>query len=91
MPIQEATFIAYALLYGFFTKYRTPSYVHSDHGTQFESRLFQEVCQILGIKKTLTTPFCPQYDGQSHHGIKTFTKMLAMATKNHLLIITVAY
>ena len=28
--------------------------IHSDQGTQFESRLFSEVCKLVGFKKTST-------------------------------------
>ena len=37
--------------------------LHSDMGTQFESRVIQEVSRMLGIKKSHTTPYYPQYDG----------------------------
>ena len=82
MPNMEAVTVAEALVTGFFTKYGIPTYLHSDQGTQFESQLFQEVCRMLGVKKTRTTPFRPQSDGQSERSIRTLTKMIAMATKD---------
>ena len=78
MPNMEAVTVADALG----TKYGIPVYLHSDQGTQFESHLFQETCRLIGIKKTHTTPFRPQSDGQSERSIKTLVKMMATATKD---------
>ena len=97
MPNMEATTVAEALVNGFFTKYGVPMFLHSDQGTQFEAKLFQEMCRLLGIKKTRTTPFRPQSDGQSERSIKTLTKMIATVTREQddwdtcLPYITMAY
>ena len=37
--------------------------LHSDQGPSFESNVFQEMCKILGIHTTHTTPYRPQSDG----------------------------
>jgi transposase InsO family protein len=37
-------------------RFGVPYSIHSDQGTQYESRLFKETCKLLGIKKTRTTP-----------------------------------
>ncbi|KAL0150005.1 hypothetical protein M9458_054664, partial [Cirrhinus mrigala] len=34
--------------------------LHSDQGTNFESEVFQTMCELLDIDKTCTTPFWPQ-------------------------------
>ena len=97
MPNQEASSIAQVLTNEFFSRYGVPMFLHSDQGTQFESQLFQEVCKLLGIKKTRTTPFHPQSDGQSERNIKTLVKMVAIVTKEqenwdkHLPFISMAY
>jgi hypothetical protein len=97
MPNQEAETVAKALTREFFSRYGVPEELHSDQGTQFESRLFQEVCHMLGIEKTRTTPFRPQSDGQSERNIRTLTKMMAMVTEKqenwdeHLPFISMAY
>ena len=97
MPNQEAETVAQILTREFFSRYGVPLEIHSDQGTQFESRLFQEVCQLLGVHKTRTTPFRPQSDGQSERNIKTLTKMIAMVTKEqdewdeHLPFVSMAY
>ena len=81
MPNQEAATVAEALTREFFSRYGVPHFLHSDQGTNFESRLFTEICKLLGIHKTRTTPFRPQSDGQSERNIKTLTKMIAMTAK----------
>ena len=37
--------------------------LHSDQGKQFESKLIQELCDILSISKTRTTAYQSQCDG----------------------------
>ncbi len=97
MPNQEAYSVAQVLTKEFFSRFGVPNFLHSDQGTQFESQLFQEICQLLGIKKTRTTPFRPQSDGQSERNIKTLVKMVAIVTKEqenwdeHLPFISMAY
>ena len=73
------TFFVDAMVYGVFTKYCSPMHLHCED-TQFFAQLFQEVCKLLCIKETSTTPFCPQSDGQSKRNIKTITETLSMAT-----------
>ena len=63
LPDIEAKTVAEALLHGFITRYGVPFQIHSDQGSQFESNLFQELCKVLGIEKTRTTPYHPQSDG----------------------------
>lgn len=42
-----------------------------------ESKVFRELMQLLGIKKTRTTPFHPQSDGQVKRQHQTITNYLA--------------
>ncbi len=42
-----------------------PAYVLTENGTQFESKFFAEVCQILGIRKLFTTSYHPRTNGQA--------------------------
>ena len=51
--------------------------VASDQGRQFESILIAEICKILHIRKTRTTPYHPQEDGMVERFNRTLVNMLA--------------
>lgn len=59
----EATTIAQVLVERFVSQFGVPNKIHSDQGTSFESSIFKEVCTLLGIVKTRTSPYNPQSDG----------------------------
>jgi hypothetical protein len=42
-----------------------PQKIISDRGTQYNSKVFQEICTSLGIKSAMSTAYHPQTDGQS--------------------------
>ena len=59
----EATTIAQVLVERFVSQFGVPNEIHSDQGTSFASSIFKEVCTLLGIVKTRTSPYYPKYDG----------------------------
>ena len=66
-----------------FCHFFPPEQVHSDQGRQFESQLLKEVCTLLQIKKTHTTPFRPQGNGMVERFNRTLLDMLAIAVGDH--------
>lgn len=54
-----------------------PMQIHSDQGQTFESDVFKEMCRILGIEKTRTTPYRPQSDGMIERANRTIENMLS--------------
>ena len=83
IPNQEAVTVAKTLIDHLFSRFSTPEQLHSDQGRQFESNLLAEVCQILGIRKTCTTPYNSQCDGLVERFKQTLLDMLAITTKDH--------
>ena len=98
MPNQEAKSVAEVLIGKFFSRFGIPRELHSDQGPNFESRLFQEVCKLLGIRKTRTTPYHPSGDGMVERFNRTLIGILrAYVSKDQsdwdlkLPMVTMAY
>jgi hypothetical protein len=60
MKNMESEAVAKIIVEQLLTRLGVPYAIHSDQGTQFESRLFGEVCKLFRIKKTHTTPYLPK-------------------------------
>ena len=76
LPDQTAATIAETLVSEFVSRFGVPRQIHSDQGTNFESKLMEEVCKLLNIEKTRTTPLHPQSDGQVERFNRTLVEML---------------
>jgi len=72
----EAPTCMRTLYNSFFSRFGLPRQLHSDQGKNFESKLFYELCTIAGVKKSRTTPFHPQSDGQTERMNRTLLQML---------------
>lgn len=83
IPNQEAMTVARKLTDEMFCRFSPPDQLHSDQGKQFESELLKEICKLLQIRKTRTTPYHPQCDGLVERFNRTLLSMLATTTKNH--------
>ena len=83
IPNQEATTVAQKLTDEMFCRFSPPEQLHSDQGRQFESRVVHEVCKLLKIRKTKTTPYHPQCDGQVERFNRTLLDMLATTTREN--------
>ena len=49
MPNMKAQIVARIIVEELVTRFGVPAAIHSDQGSQFESILFREMCQLLGI------------------------------------------
>lgn len=76
LPNMTAQTVADKIMTEFITFFGVPRQLHSDQGRQFEANLFQEVCRLLGIDKTRTTPYRPQSDGMVERFNRTIQQML---------------
>ena len=73
---QTAKTTADALLNHFIIPYGLPRKIHSDQGTNFSSKLIQELCLITGISKSRTTPYHPMGNGVTERFNRTLISML---------------
>lgn len=77
LPNHEAETVASVLVNECFTRFGVPSELHSDQGREFESCVFRECCELLGVRKTRTTPLHPQSDGMVERFNRTLAQQLA--------------
>ena len=78
LPNQEATTIADRFVKEFVCRYGVPRRLFTDQGSNFQSTLFNEVCGLLDIEKSRTTPYHPQSDGLVERMNRTIEAMLSM-------------
>ena len=64
LPSQSAEGTARAAVNQFFSRLGCPFQVFTDQGRNFESSLFREMCDLLHIHKSRTTPYRPSANGQ---------------------------
>ena len=77
----EASSVARVFVNDFVCRFGVPESLHTDQGRNFESALIKEICQLLGVRKTRTTPYHPQSDGLVERFNKTVLEMLSMAVQ----------
>ena len=73
----NAKTIATKLIERFISVLGVPTQLHSDQGSMFESTVFKEVCNLLGIHNTRTTPGRPQSDGMVERACRSVQVMLS--------------
>jgi len=95
---QTAKTTAKVLLDRFVNHYGLPVRIHSDQGANFESKVIKQLCQLLGIAKSHTTPYHPQGNAQAERFNSTLLNMLACLTeeekanwKDHVQYVVHAY
>ena len=73
---QTAHTTAEALFNEFFIHFGIPTRIHSDQGANFESSLIHELCTLMGIKKSHTTPYLPEGNAGPERFNRTLLSML---------------
>ena len=98
IPDYKAHTVAAKLVDEFFSRFGPSLELHSDQGSTYESVLFKEVCKLLDIHKTRTTPFHPSSNGMVERFNRTLLDMIAMYIDEnqkdwdcHLPLLTAAY
>lgn len=78
IPDQETNTVIKAFVNEFVCRFGTSLQLHSDQGSNFESKAFKQMCSFLKIDKTRTTSMRPQCNGNVERFNRTLTTMLTM-------------
>ncbi|KAL2087418.1 hypothetical protein ACEWY4_016246 [Coilia grayii] len=73
---QTAKQVAKKLWDNVFCVYGFPQRIHSDQGTNFESKLIAELLRLAGVAKSHTTPYHPMGNGGTERFNRTLGNML---------------
>ncbi|KAK3922326.1 Gag-pol polyprotein [Frankliniella fusca] len=78
IPSVHSHVVARALVDHIFCRFGVPQELHSDRGSSFESEVFKSVMELLGVRKTRSTPQRPQSNGAAERLIRMVTVHLAL-------------
>lgn len=76
MKDHEANTVSQHFVTQFVCLHGQPKSLVTDCGTEFLSKVFKEVCQLLKISKTSTTPYHPQSNGSLERSHRTLGEYL---------------
>ncbi|XP_053390530.1 uncharacterized protein LOC128553412 [Mercenaria mercenaria] len=79
----ETKYVATKLINRFMAVLGTPLELFSDRGSNFESTIFTEMCDLLGIHKTRTTVGRPSSDGMIERANRTIQTMISAFVSKH--------
>ena len=82
MKDMNALTVAQIFVHEFICNMGIPDVIHTDQGRNFESAVVKGICNLLGIKKTRTTPYHPQSDGMIERFNRTLLSMLSIAVEH---------
>ena len=76
VPDMTAEICAQKILNEFISRWGCPLSDYSDQGRTYESQVFKQLCRMLEIRKTRTSPRHPQGNGQSERFNRTLLRMV---------------
>ncbi len=77
IPNKDAQTVAKAIFEQWFCKFGIPAQIHTDGGKEFVNKLLAELCEMLNVQHSKTTPYHPQCNSQVEVFNKTVKKYLA--------------
>jgi transposase InsO family protein len=79
VPIRRHTapIIARIIFEQVFMRFGAPRRILTDQGPEFESGLFSDLCNLMGVEKVRTTPYRPQTNGMIERMHRVLNAMLA--------------
>ena len=66
------------MIENWFKRFGIPGRIHSDRGRSFEAKVIENLCELHSIKKSKTTAYHPQGNGQCEKFNQTLIKMLSV-------------
>ena len=98
VPDQTAVTWAEHLVDSMICRFGCPLVLHSDQGRNYDGRLIKELCRLLEIRKSRTTPRHPQSNGQTERFNRIMVQMIKAFLKGeqcnwyqHLECLATAY
>lgn len=76
VPDMTAEVCASKILNEVISRWGCPLIIHSDQGRTYESKVFSEMCRMLEVKKSRTSPRNPKGNGQSERFNRTLLRMI---------------
>ena len=76
LPNQTAETVASAFFSAWVAPFGAPHSLHTDQGSNFTSNLISELCDLLNIYKTRTTPYHPAGNGQVERYNRTMMDLI---------------
>ena len=75
VPLKDMTFktVATSSVEEWILRFGAPDTLHTDEGTNFNSEVMKDLCQVFMIDKTRTSPYHPQGNGQ----VERFNRVVA--------------
>ena len=80
---RDAVTTARALFFDVFLVHGFPRKLHSDNAPEFRSEVVTELCELMKIRKTYTTPYHPQSDGKNENSHKFLMQIVRILAEKH--------